>query len=221
MHPKHLAISASLALLLSASAHAADAGNIKRWYRYYNEQHSPSITDAVTAEHLKYGYDVLDRHMQVIQRVPAAPNEKDLEALRQAKLRKEQAAQQAIVDAKLLQLYATHADAERTRDRQLEALQLKVDFLSASVTRLRQQRAVEAQRAAGIERSGRPIPKDVTDGIKDIDSKIVSTEKEIKEKKAEISKVQAEFAPVIQRLKELRPATSSPAAAEPATAATP
>ncbi|MGH8493272.1 MAG: hypothetical protein ACRERR_09240 [Moraxellaceae bacterium] len=190
-----------------------------KWYRYYDENNRPNVTDSLSSEHIARGYDALSGSMQVIKHVPAqrALTPQEIAA---AKAKREAELQQAKDDKQLLRLYSSPADAEHARDRQIDALQLRIDFSTNSLSGLRQRRAAEAQKAATFERTGKPVPTDLKNSIANYDKQIQGAQTEITQRKAEQDKVRSDFDPVIQRLVTLTgkpasntvPITSTPAA---------
>lgn len=210
-----------LALALAVPfAHAGSDKNAARWFRYYDDHHHPNVTDVVTPEHVSHGYDELTANMQLIRHVPPQRALTPAE-IAAAKAKREAELEQAKVDKQLLRLYSGPADAEQARKRQLDTLQLRIDFSSNSLINLRKQRAAEAKKAATSQRTGRPTPAELRDTIADYDKQIRSAEAEIAARKAEQEKVRAEFAPIIQRLQELTGQPADPNAAPTAAAAAP
>lgn len=205
--------------LVTSLAHAAGE---PRWFRYYDDKRQPVVSDTVTPEHMTRGYDELTEKMQLIRHVDGqrALSPEEIAANR-AKRDAEQ--QRKRDDKQMMRLYSVPADAERSRNRQVDALQVRIDFSSNTLTTLRQRRAAEAQRAAGFERTGKPVPADLKRSIASYDKQIQAAQAEITTRKAEQEKVNAEFTPIIQRLVELtgKPATSPAAAPAPAPAAAP
>ncbi|MDI1301432.1 MAG: hypothetical protein PSX71_05975 [bacterium] len=204
-----------LTCILGASiTQAADVE--ARWYRYYDDKKQPNVTDSVTSDHIAHGYDELTAGMQVIKHVPAQRT-LTAEEVAAAKAKREADAQRERDDKQLLRLYSSVADAEHARNRQLDAVQLRVDFSTNSLTSLRQRRAAEAQKAAVFERTGKPVPKDTKDGIANYDKQIQSAQTEISARKAEQDKIRSDFAPAIKRLQELTATRtgSSPAITKP------
>lgn len=201
-----------LGLILMPLAHADDA----RWFRYYDDRKQPVVTDTVTPEHLARGYDELTASMRPIRHVDPqrALSPEELAAQR---AKRDANAQRAKDDKQLLRLYSSPADAERARNRQLDALQVRIDFSSSMLTTLRQRRATEAQRAATSERTGKPVPADVKTAIANFDKQILAAQTEVDARKAEQDKVKGEFEPVIARLAELtgKPANPAPWAPTP------
>lgn len=202
-----------LSLLLIATASLASAEQTARWYRYYDDSKQANVTDNITPEHVARGYDELTASMQVIRHV-APQKALTPQEIAAARAKRDADAQRAKDDKQLLRLYSSPADAEHARDRQLDALQLRVDFSSNALTNLRQRRASEAQKAAVFERTGKPVPADLKQSIANYDKQVLAAQAEITQRKADQDKVRAEFTPTIQRLVELtgKPAASTPAA---------
>jgi hypothetical protein len=202
-------------------AHAEDISNA-RWFRYYDDKHQPTVTDSITPEHVARGYDALTANMQLIKHVnpQRALSPEELAAVR---AKRDADAQRAKDDKQLLRLYSGPLDAEHARDRQLDAIQLRIDFSNNALASMRQRRAAEAQRAAVFERTGKPVPADLKQSIASYDQQITAAQNEIAQRKADQEKVRAEFAPVVARLQELtgKPASSAPAQAAPAKPAVP
>jgi len=204
----------------------AEAPDMARWYRFYNDKNQPTVTDRITEEHTARGYEALDKNMQLLRKVPP---QRTLTAAEVDATKAKRAADIKRVedDKQLLRLYSKPADAENNRNRQIDAIQLRIDFTTSSLNRLRDSRTKEAQRAAVLERAGKPVPTPLRDSIAHYDRQIQQMQTEIQTRKTEQDKVRSDFAPVIQRLSELtglpvssaKPA-STPAAAPAATAPT-
>lgn len=205
-----------LAVLLLAGAliHPAHAENEDRarWYRYYNDKNQPTITDRITEEHISRGYDALDQGMQLLRKVPPQ-RALTPEEIAAAKAARAAEARRKEDDKHLLRLYSRPRDAEQNRDRQIDAIQLRIDFTTGALTRLRDTRAKAAQQAAVLERTGRPVPAPLMEEIGKYDKQIQQLQGEIQARKAEQEKLRQEFAPIIQRLNELTgAATGTPSA---------
>lgn len=198
---RRLSATTLLVILLTSHAMASDADGA-RWYRYYNDNNQPSVTDRVTEEHITRGYDALDRNMQLLRHVP--PQRRlTPEEIAAAKAARATETKRKEDDKQLLRLYSRPSDAENSRDRQLEAIQLRIDFSTSSLARLRDSRTQEAQRAAVLERTGKPVPPPLKDSITNYDRQIQKLQTEIQARKAEQEKVRKEFTPIIERLREL------------------
>lgn len=191
-----------------------------RWFRYIDDRGQPNVTDMVTPQHVERGYDELTAGMRVIRHVPG---QKTLtaEEVAAVKAKHEQQQLQEKEDRRIRRLYSSPQDAEKARNRRLDALQLRIDFSANSMASLRQRRAEEARKAATFQRTGKPVPADMKEGIAAYDRQIQSAQKEIDARKAEQERVRAEYAPIIRRLSELTGKPVSAAAATPAAAPAP
>lgn len=206
----------SLFLGLALASSLVHAAGEPRWFRYYDDKRQPVVSDTVTPDHVTRGYDELTEKMQLIRHVDGqrALTPEELAANR---AKRDAELQRKRGDKQMMRLYSVPADAERSRNRQIEALQVRIDFSNSMLGTLRQRRAAEAQKAAGFERTGKPVPADLKQSIAGYDKQIQAAQAEITARKAEQEKVNAEFTPIIQRLVEL---TGKPATA-PATTTTP
>lgn len=204
-----------LGLLLGAPL--AQAAVEARWYRYIDANGQPVISDTVTPEHVTRGYDELTERMTFIRKVPGQRPLTEAERAAQ-RAQREAAVAQTRNDKQLLRLYSPPVDAERARNRQLDALQVRIDFNANLLATSRQRRAGEAQRAATFERQGKPVPAEIKMSIAEIDRQIAATQQELNSRKAEQAKIRAEFDPIIRRLGEL---TGKPTGSPPAPAAAP
>lgn len=212
--PKFLPRLLTLSLLALSPTLSAEEIPGAKWYRYYDDNNRPNVTDSLSAEHIARGYDALSGSMQLIKHVPAQ-RAATAEEQAAAKAKRETEMQQAKDDKQLLRLYSSPADAEYARDRQIDALQLRIDFSNNSLAGLRQRRAADAQKAATLERTGKPVSADIKKSIANYDKQIQAAQLEINQRKAEQDKIRADFDPVIQRLVALtgKPArnTANPA----------
>lgn len=200
---------------LALLAPTAQAASEARWFRYIDDRGQPVVSDTVTPEHVSHGYDELTARMQLIRKIPAQRPLTEAERAAQ-KAQREASVAQTRNDKQLLRLYSGPADAERARNRQLDALQVRIDFNANLLATARQRRTAEAQRAATFERQGKPVPADVKMGIAEIDKQISATQAELNARKAEQAKIRDEFEPMIKRLAEL---TGKPAGTVPPPAA--
>ena len=211
-----------LAASVASAAPAMQKDSRSRWFRYYDDKNQPTVTDSITEEHIVRGYESLDAGMRVLERVPArrilSPEEQAA-----AKAERDAALQRAKDDKQLLRLYARPVDAEQARDRQIEALQVRIDFSTNSLSRLRQSRAADAQRAATFERRGKPVPAELQKSISTLDKQIKQMQGDIENRKTEQERIRKEFGPIVQRLSELTgiPASKPSAQQTPAAASPP
>lgn len=195
-------IFALASLLCTSSIYAATASappSNKRWYRFLNDSGVPTLSDQVTEEHVRRGYEILDRNMQVLKRIPPFNEEAYLKdkAKRDAALRQQQE------DARILRLYASSRDAELARNRLLDTLETSIGYNSLQLQRIKRLRVEIVEQAADIERSGKPVPAKMKEQIHQYDLQIHDLNSLIASQRSEQAKVRQDFIPIILRLGEL------------------
>lgn len=147
----------SIVLIILATSPYAFADNSNatpKWYRYYNKQGVPTLSSTISEQHLQYGYDSLDKNMQVIKHFSpfSGQNYAKEQALR------EQATAQRIAERHLVETYVSSDRAASQRDREINDLdgqikrsQQQTAALSATVNQ-------DVTAAANLERQNKPIP---------------------------------------------------------------
>ena len=169
---KLLSVFAAAALLASLSAHAQKSGTATAnayHYKWYDGKGQMQFSDSLTADAMKYGFDVVNAQGLVIQRVPRQLNPEERAAAN--KLAAEQAAQQqaarerANAEAQMLSAYPdeesfkiSQQQALDTIDQQIHTTQTNLQIQEKALTDL-------LTRAADIERAKGPVPKFLVDSI--------------------------------------------------------
>ncbi len=187
--------------LCTAQAATNDKQQEDVFYKYINAKGQTVIDQRVPPEIVPRGYSVLSAKTGlVIKVIPASASDEERQKVRAQ--RQKQAAQQAS-DEQLLKTYSTVGDAERARDRQIEALDVIIGVTQGNITRLSAQSQNEQQRAAESERAGKEVPTDVIKSLADVKRQIKEAESFILQKKAEQNDIRARSAVEIERLKKL------------------
>ena len=185
-------------LLISSIAYAND--NVgKRLYRYYNDKGIPTMSDQITEEHIRRGYDIVDRNMQVIRHFPPF----DEAVYQKDKVKRDSAFRQQQEDARILRLFSSARDAESARNRQLDTLETSIGYNNLQLQRIKRLRATFVEEAAATERkTNKPDPK-VKTRITEFDKQILDLQTLISYQRAEQNKVKEDFVPILKRLSEL------------------
>lgn len=192
-----------LSVLSAAGMAANKTGQVEqRLYRYQSADGAMAISATLTEAAIHAGYQVLDQHGRVLETVAPAPPEEQARRRREL-ARQEQAKAQARRDGELRRLYAGPGDAERARDRQLQALQLNIDYAENAIQQLNGKQDEEIRKAARAERAGRQVPDSVRDAIERYGRQARENREKIKEYEEDMARVKEEFTPIIQRLREL------------------
>ncbi|HNL79586.1 MAG TPA: hypothetical protein PKL69_04460 [Agitococcus sp.] len=199
MQNKPIYSSIILLLCLSSTSLANDFSDNKRLYRYYNDKGIPTVSDQVSEEHIRRGYDIVDRQMQVIRRIPPF----DEAVYQKDKAKRDNAFKQQQEDAKILRLYSSARDAELARNRQLDTLSTGIGYNSIQLQRIKRLRANFVEEAAATERASKKSDPKVKLKIAEYDKQILDLQALINYQKMEQQKVGEEFKPIIKRLLEI------------------
>lgn len=162
-----LLIAAAVMLLASLSVRAQNSGNIR--YKWHDAQGLMHFSDSLTAEAMKYGYDLVNDHGMVVQHVPRQLTAEERAAAN--KLAAEQAArqraaqEQANADAQMLSAYPDEESYKislqqvlDTIDQQIHTTQINLRSQEKALTDL-------LGRAADIENAKDAVPKSLADSI--------------------------------------------------------
>ncbi len=171
-------------------------------YRYTKSDGTLAVSATLNEQAIHAGYQVLDLSGRVLRREPAAPPEEQARR-REAMEARQQAQQQAERDKELERLYAGPEDAVRARDRQLEALELRISYATNTLAQLEEKRDEEVSLAARAERAGRPVPEGTRQAIDDYQRRMAHVRREIAGYEKDKQAVREQYAPIIDRLEEL------------------
>lgn len=194
-------------------------------YRYINAEGNPVIAYQVPPEYVANGYEVLSPSGVVIDVVPRQLSETQQRTLDKRQLTQREAAAEAERlrdwDESLLLRYSTVADIEAARERALRDLRIRVSVLKSKQRSLKQQIEKNQALIADQERLGNDISPMYFKAINDLRSELVSTERAIEDRYAEIAVQNASYDADVERftrlldLVELRRSLSAGRSAEP------
>ncbi len=192
----------AIACLFVVSSFAAT-----RYYRYVDENGIKVIRDSVPAELVHKGYDILGMDGRLLRTVPRALTKEEIEAIESKKqsgnVQAEKAAKQARADKKLLTIFSSPEDAERARDRKLEALDVFISIDKGNLARLKVEHDEAQQQAAEPERAGQEVFPYLVEKLDRIERQVLSLEENIRTKNEEKEQVRQQYARDIERLKFL------------------
>jgi DNA repair exonuclease SbcCD ATPase subunit len=195
-----LSISCCVAIV-PTSLHAAPDNSAatgkysKKWYRTY-VQGVPVLSSTITEQHLRYGYEVLDKNMVVIKRV--APYTAEDYAKQKALRDKQEAQRQA--DRNLKEVHISSVNATTQRDRILAEMTAREQFLQAQLADLNKELAQEVATAASFERRQTKIPFAVQQRLEDKRTQVAQMEKNLDALKQRQSEISTQYNQIIQRL---------------------
>ena len=171
-------------------------------YRYTKPDGTLAVSATLNEQAIHAGYQVLDHNGRVLRREPPAPPEEQARR-RQAMAAEQQAQRQAERDKELERLYAGPEDAVRARERQIEALELRISYATNTLAQLEEKRDEEVSLAARAERAGRPVPEGTRQAIDEYQRRMAHVRQEIAGYERDKQAVREQYAPIIERLEEL------------------
>jgi hypothetical protein len=196
-----LAFASPPSLAAEKGAKGKSGGNVAALYRYRNAQGVLVMESSIPPEYATKGYQILNSFGQVIQDVPAVTLLTDEER----KAKNEMEAMSSRKDSELRKLYSAPQDAERLRDRQLEALGLKVDHAKGQLAQTMAKRKTAVEQAARMERAGNTVSPAARATIEKLTAQVAAEEREIKSYETEQKRVREQFEPIIERLRVIYP----------------
>lgn len=193
MMKKSLFRSMALVAALVAADVAMAADPVKTYYRYRNERGIMVIDDNMSPEMARRGYDIVTINGTLIERVPPALTD---EQIKEKQVEAERIKEEARIrewEISLLRKYRTVEEIEAARDRVLKEFDNQLEILRGNLVSQRSQIEVQQQRAADLERRGRPVYDSIRDNISALQQEMAATENSIALRQEEIAKVRAEY----------------------------
>lgn len=194
-------------LVMMGFVFVAESMAATRYYRYEDNNGQKVIHDSIPPSMVHKGYDILGADGRLIRTVPRALTKEEIEALNAKKesgaVLAEEAAKQAEADKKLLTIFSNPQDAERARDRKLEALDVLISVNRGNIVRLKSEFETAQQLAATRERAGQAVPDHMIEKMDRVDRQIQKLQASNEEKELEKVMVRDQYAKDIERLKFL------------------
>lgn len=186
-------------LLLSTVTVFAESPQPKAaWYRYYDKNGVANISTSVTPAHIKYGYEALDRNMQVIRRAKSYNVEKDLQqsTSRASELRRLEQ------DARLKRAYGNSSVATNKRDELLNNLKQQINLQNQTLKQYQTERITLKRQEMEYYRKGNTVPTALKDRIKYNTENIERSKSYIESLQSTYRSTQTQYDDIILRLKK-------------------
>lgn len=186
--------------VLSTFSVSALAANL---YRYENDQGITVINSTVPPEYVHKGYDIITPKGRLIERVPRALTPEELAAKSAEDRAALDRARQAEADKKLLAIFSSAADAERARDRKIEAIDVNINVTRGNILKLQADFNTAQAQAAERERAGQAVPAFLVDNMDSLRRQIEKAEASIIEREQEKEMIRTQYQKDIERLRYL------------------
>lgn len=167
-----------------------------RWYRYYDSNGQASLSNTLTEQQMKYGYEALDKNMQVVKRV--APYSAEQYAIQKAQRDAMNAKKNA--DQDLKKAYGSSRAATTKRDQILADMASRRSFLVSQLSGLQATLSGNITQAANLERQQKPIPPSLQKNLAESRQNVNEAEQNIAAIDSRQQQVRAEYEVIIRRL---------------------
>lgn len=169
------------------------------YYRYYDANGRVTVSRNASPEHIRHGYEVLDRNMYLIKKVPAYNVQKDLsqESVRAAEHRQNQ---------RDLQLKRSYRNVKYATEKKADALKLVQKQISETYLRMKQLQADRADfltQKADLIFNKKPVPLTLQDKLNNNEAHIKQTRQNIEVLKNHLGEQEAFYNDIINRLQTL------------------
>ena len=188
-----------ISLLLLQSAFTFADGVKAVWYRYYDSKGVANISTSVTPNHIRYGYEALDRNMQVIKR--NRPYNAETEQ-KKAPQRAAQAKQRE-ADLRLKRAYTNSKVAINKGNEALANIKKQISFQQDQLKQLQNDRILFKRQEMEYLRKGDPVPAILKSNLSNNATNISNKKEQIQSLQTNYRNTQAEYANIIARLKAM------------------
>ena len=176
-------VASVLLLLVSISAHG--------YFRYVDENGKLVLSQTIPNERVKYGYDIVDRHGNLLERVEPQLTQAEY----QRKLERDAARQECLKKLdRTHKLYQVPGDIDYAEQQALKSLENRVSNTRANLTVTKNQLLEFESRAAQLDLAGKALPGTLLDNIARAKLQVDNLRQEIKLRNAERINLASEFA---------------------------
>lgn len=186
--------------LLSINSLSVLANTIKpAWYRYYDNKGVANLSTTVSPNHIRYGYEALDRNMQLIQRTK--PFNPDKASSHVSKTNT--ASKQKEADQRLKKAYGSSRLAIQKRQESLSHIQKQMQLQQQQLLQLQKDRVMFKKQEQQYTKKGLAVPQTLQNTLSYNQQYIHNGHKQLQSLQTQYQKCQVEYDRIIQRLKAL------------------
>lgn len=192
-----------LSMLLLCSMSFANPSNPQpkpTYYRYYDSKGTATISRNVSQAHIRHGYEVLDRNMYLIKKVPAYNLEQDL---RQERTRAAQH-QQSQRDQQIVRSYRNVKYATEKKKEAVALIQKQINEQYLRMKQLQTDRADFLTKKADLIFNKQPIPIQLQKNLDNNQANIKHVRENIEMLKTHLAQQEQFFDDIIKRLQMLQ-----------------
>ena len=164
---KSLLILAAVAMGASLAVSAQNTGSVR--YKWYDSQGLVHYSDSLTADAMKYGYDLVNDRGMVVRHVSRQLNPEERAAaakLAEAEAARQRAAQEvATAEAQMLNAYPDEESYKISLQQTLDTVDQQIRTTRINLRSQEKALTDLLARAAEIENAKKPVPKFLTDSV--------------------------------------------------------
>lgn len=205
--------SALLGCVLMSLCTAASADGNRKIHRWVDEEGRVHFGDVVPPSQAKQGRQELNERGLTVREVERAKTKEEIaEERRLAEIKAVQeriARERAAQDRILLDTYSSLAVMEEARDAKIATITGQIRLTEGNLASLQKQANELMDRAAGLERSGRPVPDALQKDIFSTQGQIQRHLEFIVDKQKEQEAIRAQFARDMARYREITDAKAA------------
>ncbi|ENX36467.1 hypothetical protein F889_00175 [Acinetobacter colistiniresistens] len=171
------------------------------WYRYYDKNGVANVSTSVSPNHIRYGYEALDRNMQVIKR--NSPYNAAADAQQSAQ--RESVARRREQDLRLKRAYGSPQIAAAKRDQILANLKKQLNYQQEQLQQLQKDKIAFKRQEMEYHRKGEVLPTQLKSNLENNAQNIENIKKTVESLRNAYHKTEVEYSDIIQRLNALGP----------------
>lgn len=168
MRVKHLAVVVICALLVMPSTLFASKA---KYYRYKDNAGEVHLIYSISDQAIKYGYEVIDHHGRVLEKVEPALTKEEREARNEQRIL---AAKHAKQDQAILRAYPTAEAYVREDHKRIASIKGQLQNFQGLLKKSESTLAALEEEAAEEERAGKKVSASLKDRIAFMESKVES-----------------------------------------------
>ncbi|NIE97319.1 hypothetical protein NDN11_14745 [Acinetobacter sp. C26M] len=188
-----------LLLFVNSSTFAATEQAKPVWYRYYDKNGVANVSTSVTPEHIRHGYEALDRNMQVIKRNRAYNAAADA----QQSAQRESQARRREQDLRLKRAYGSPQIAAAKRDQILATLKKQLNYQQEQLQQLQKDKISFKRQEMEYHRKGEMLPAQLKNNLENNAQNIENVKKTVESLRNAYHKTEVEYSDIINRLNTL------------------
>lgn len=186
-----------LSIFISTKTLSKQGPSQATWYRYYDKNGVMNISGSVSSEHIRYGYETLDKNMQVLKKNPAF---NDASENSQSSNRTRLAIQNQ-EDLKLKQAYGSSQMAQRKRNDALDSLNKKIQMQEKQLNQTQNDYLLLKKQENTFKLQGNLVPAILKKNLMLNNQNIQGMKKNIDSLQTNYRNTQAQYDTIIKRLK--------------------